>query len=129
MCFQVFSSIVIRYQNAIEALLMPNLLQKQELSRSSSRGRALGCLQRIAAFSFGTNAGENQPFDTQVPGLVADLIVDELGVLHELFPALIRVGLEGCEDAIARSLASPLSITGLLWIEMHFVKLKSGTNC
>jgi hypothetical protein len=108
---------------------MPNLLKKQGLGGSSAGGRALGCLQRIAAFAFGTNTGENQPFDTEVPGLISNLVVGELGALHELFPALVGLGLERSEDAIARSLASPLSITGLLWIEMHFVKLKSGTNC
>jgi hypothetical protein len=121
MCFQVYSSIVIRYQNAIEALLMLNLLQKQELSRSSSRGRALGCSQRIATFSFGTYAG-----NTQVPGLILNLVVGELGALHELFPALVRLGLEGCEDAndyrqlrYARSLTSASPCTGLLGIQMH----------
>jgi hypothetical protein len=86
----------------------------------------LGNSQGIAAFSFGTNAGENQPFDAEVPGLVPDLIVGELGALHELFPALVRLGLEGCEDAndyrqlrYARSLTSASPCTGLLGIQMH----------
>jgi hypothetical protein len=108
---------------------MPNLLQKQGLGGSSAGGRALGCLQRIAAFAFGTNTGENHPFDTEVPGLVPDLIVGELGTLHELFPTLVRLGLEGCEDAIARSLASASPCAGLLGIQMHIDKLKTGTNC
>jgi hypothetical protein len=108
---------------------MPNLLKKQGLGGSSAGGRALGCLQRIAAFSFCANAGENQPFDTQVTGLVSDLIVGELGALHELFPALVGLGLETGEDAIARLLASASPCTGLLGIQMHIVILQTGTNC
>jgi hypothetical protein len=103
----------------MKALLMPNLLKKQELGRGSAGGRALGCSQRIATFSFCTYAGENQPFHTQVPCLVSNLIVGELGALHELFPVLVRLGLEGREDAIARSLPSASPCTGLLGIQKH----------
>jgi hypothetical protein len=89
----------------------------------------LGCLQRIAAFSFCANAGEDQSFDTEVAGLVSDLVVSELGTLYELFPALVGLGLEGGEDAIARSLSSTSPCTGLLGIQIHVGKLKTSTNC
>jgi hypothetical protein len=52
---------------------------------------------------------QNQPLDTKVPGLVAHLVIGQVGRLHELVAALVGLVLEGDEDAIAALFSSPPS--------------------
>jgi hypothetical protein len=72
---------------------------------------------------------QNQPLNTQVPGLVAHLVIGQVGGLHELVAALVRLVLERCEDAIAGILASPSAGAGLLEIQVHIIELETGTHC
>jgi hypothetical protein len=72
---------------------------------------------------------QNQPLDTKVSGLVAHLVIGQVGGLHELVAALVGVVLERGEDAIARILSSPSAGTGLLRIQVHKIGLKTGTHC
>jgi hypothetical protein len=72
---------------------------------------------------------QNQPLDTQVPGLVAHLVIGQVGGLHELIPALVGLVLERGEDAIAGMLASPSAGAGLVGIQVHIIELKTGTHC
>jgi hypothetical protein len=72
---------------------------------------------------------QNQPLDTKVPGLVAHLVIGQVGRLHELVAALVGLVLEGDEDAISRILSSPSAGTRLVGIQVHEIELKAGTNC
>jgi hypothetical protein len=62
---------------------------------------------------------QNQPFDTKVPGLVAHLVIGQVGGLHELVAALVGLILERGKDTIAGVLASPSAGAGLLGIQVH----------
>jgi hypothetical protein len=72
---------------------------------------------------------QNQPLDAKIPGLVAHLVIGQVGGLHELIPALIGLVLEGGEDVIAGILASPAAGAGLVGIQVHIIEWKTCTNC
>jgi hypothetical protein len=57
--------------------------------------------------------GKDESFDTKVSGLVAHLVIGQVGGLHELFAVLIGLVLKGVEDAITALLPSALSVAGL----------------
>jgi site-specific recombinase len=72
---------------------------------------------------------QNQPLDTKVSGLVANLVIGQVRGLHELVPALVGLVLERSEDAIARIMASLSAGAGLLGIQVHIIELITGTHC
>jgi hypothetical protein len=72
---------------------------------------------------------QNQPLNAKVSGLVAHLVIGQVGGLHELIPALVGLVLERGEDAISRILSSPSAGTRLVGIQVHEIELKAGTNC
>ena len=85
--------------------------------------------ERVAALASFPDVGKDESFDTKVSGLVAHLVIGQVGRLHELVPALVGVVLERGKDAIARVLASPSAGAGLLGIQVHKIELKTCTNC
>jgi hypothetical protein len=73
--------------------------------------------------------GQDQSLHAKVLGVVAYLVIDQVGGLHKLIAALVRVMLESHEDANSGLLASPSAGTELLEVEMHIINLKTGTHC
>jgi hypothetical protein len=88
-----------------------------------------GQSQGIAEIASFLDLGKGESFDTKVSGLVAHLVVGQVGGLYELVAALVDLVLQRGEDVIARMLASPSSGARLLGIQVHKIELKAGNNC